>query len=175
MKTRLTGLLLIYLLCCGLSVTAQVKLSTVTLNAGGNFFQNETFKLSSNIGEMAFVHTIFLPEFIISNGVLQPIVKRSLPENEASDIPFLSIYPTLTSSHFVYLEARLKEQATGVLTMYNMNGQLISQRSINIPAGSFKEKIQLPLSQSGEYMIDVIVKSNEWIAPIRRLFKIQQL
>jgi len=122
---------------------------------------------------MAAVHTSFFPEFILSRGVLQPPVRRITVDS--SDIDDLRIFPTLTSENFVYLDAKLQEQTTGTVTIYTITGQVIAQRSITIPAGAYRERILLPVMQKGEYLIEVLLVSDQFLMPLRRIFKVQNL
>ena len=173
MKTSVRGFLCLFILIECISANAQVKLSTLTLNAGGNFYENADFKLTSSIGEMAAVHTSFFPEFILSRGVLQPPVRRITVDS--SDIDDLRLFPTLASENFVYLDAKLQEQTTGTVTIYTITGQVIAQRSITIPAGAYRERILLPVMQKGEYLIEVLLVSDQFLMPLRRIFKVQNL
>jgi len=173
MKTSVRGFVCLFILMECISVNAQVKLSTLTLNAGGNFYENADFKLSSSIGEMAAVHTIFIPEFILSSGVLQPAVKKHTIDS--TDISDLRIYPTLTNENFVYLEAKLQEKTTGTVTIYTIIGQVVAQRSITVPAGAYRERILLPVMQKGEYLVEIMLIGDQFLMPLRRIFKVQNL
>ncbi len=173
MKTNVRGFLcLLFSIGC-ICANAQVKLSTLTLNAGGNFFENADFKLTSSIGEMAAVHTSFFPDLIVSRGVLQPPVRRLI--NDSADIEDLRIFPTLTAENFVYLDARLQEKTTGTVTIYTITGQLSGQRAISIPAGAYRERILLPVMQRGEYIVEILLEGEQFLMPLRRLFKVQKL
>jgi len=173
MKTNVRGFLCLFFLIGCICANAQVKLSTLTLNAGGNFFENADFKLTSSIGEMSAVHTSFFPDFILSRGVLQPPVRRITIDS--TDIEDLRIFPTLTSENFVYLDARIQEKTTGTLTIYTITGQVIAQRSLNIPAGAYRERILLPVMLRGEYMVEVLLIGDQFLMPLRRIFKVQKL
>lgn len=173
MKTSVRGILCLFLLMECISVNAQVKLSTLTLNAGGNFYENADFKLSSSIGEMASVRTIFIPEFILSSGVLQPPLRRQ--RVDSTDFDDLRIYPTLTTDNFVYLEAKLQEKTTGTITIYTITGQVIAQRSVTIPSGAYRERILLPVMQKGEWLVEILLIGDQFLMPLRRIFKVQSL
>ena len=173
MKASVRGFICLFFLIGCICVNAQVKLSTLTLNAGGNYFENADFKLSSSIGEMAAVHTIFIPEFILSSGVLQPPLRKRIVDS--TDINDLRVYPTLTNENFVYLEARLQERTTGTVTIYTITGQVIAQRSITIPSGAYRERILLPVMQKGEYLVEILLVGDQFLMPLRRIFRVQNL
>lgn len=151
----------------------KVKLSTLTLNAGGDFFSNETFKVTSSIGEMAAVHTVISPNFILSNGVLQPPVTQTTAGNNN---PYsLNIYPTLTNGNFIYLDAAVSTMAMCNVKIYSITGQVVATYSISVNPIVRKREIPLTLLSRGEYFVELTLSGRDYLTPPRQFFKIQKL
>jgi len=153
MKTRKRlGLLFIVLICSCCIVRAQVKLSTLTTNAGGNSFINQEIQIEWSIGEMAAINTSVKPSIIVSKGVLQP---QRLRIYSPTNLLPLKVYPTLTTDDQVQLTGRLEKPVTFSIRILNGLGQIISAFPLDVQSNLVNEKITLPAHYKGTLIIDV--------------------
>lgn len=170
MKTLVTSLLFTLSLSLGYG---QANISTLALNTGGAFFEMDDYMISSNIGEMSLVNTFFTPDFILTNGVLQPLVKR-IPDNQ-NLIQSLRIYPTLTTTNYVFLESKLGDYTIGKVTIYNSIGQKFYQKTLVLEQINQNSKIELNSSGTGTYFIEVTLFTKDGSKYYNKVFKIQKI
>ena len=153
------------------SLFAQVKLSTLTTNAGGNSFIGEDINIEWSIGEMAAVNTSVNSSIIVSKGVLQPQRFRIYsPTTELA----LKIYPTLTTDNSVQLTGRLLQPSVIKVTILNSIGQLISSFPLVIPSNLVNEKIAIPDHYKGSLFIEVSGMMEGEIEINKKTFRIQK-
>lgn len=173
MKTRKKpGLLFILFICSCSLVGAQVKLSTLTTNAGGSSFVNESIQIEWSIGEMAAINTSVRSSIIVSKGVLQPQRFRNYAPTDLLD---LKVYPTLTSSDQVQLTGRLANPATFTVRIFNSIGQKTAEIPLAVQSNLVNEKITLPAHYKGALFIEVS-GTMEGGTPLKtKIFRIQKL
>ncbi|MBC7850809.1 MAG: hypothetical protein H7Y31_13795 [Chitinophagaceae bacterium] len=174
MKTARSILLVLLLAFVTIDASAQIEFSTSAINAGGTDFRNDQFYLTSSIGEMAAIHTVFVTDLILSNGVLQPSLRRITPGNSSS-VRFLYLYPTLTRDNFVYFDAAVMGKASATITTYTITGQLISRISVIIDPSVYHARIPLTSTASGEFVIDVAITGDQFSVPFKKSFRVQRL
>ncbi len=153
------------------SLPAQVKLSTLTTNAGGNSFIGKDINLEWSIGDMVVVNTSFVSSIIVSKGVLQPQRFRIYsPTTELA----LKVYPTLTTDNSVQLTGRLLHPSVIKVRILNSTGQLISSFPLVILASLVNEKIMIPDHYKGSLFIEVSGKMEGGIEINKKTFRIQK-
>lgn len=168
-KTYLLAMSCIFL---GTALPAQVRLSTLTTNSGGNFFKNSTIQIESSIGEMMAINTSFNSDLIVSKGVLQP---QRLRTDHPAELRDFKIYPTLTSGNFVFLTGTLDQSAVFTVRILNNIGQMISQKHVPVYYSRVNEIIRLPDHIKGTLFIEVITTTDGGIVNFKKTFPIQKL
>lgn len=174
MKTKKGTVLAILLLATSISARSQVMLSTLAVNAGGDYQENGDIILTSSISEMACINTIFVPDLILSGGVLQPPMRRSFYDSLYSTPDFINFYPTLTTGNTFYLESRHSEKLIGQVYVYTFSGSLLQKQTIDIIPGMNKNALLFPVHQPGEYVVEVILRGSQSFKPYRKTFKFQK-
>lgn len=148
-------LMLIVLLLLGQLAGAQVMLNTQASNCGGSFYEDDEIKISANIGEMTAVHTIFITDLIVSNGVLQPL--RSIGPRYNNQTPgFFKIYPTVLEGRTVFIESLLSQRSNMKIRLLNQLGQLHRQWQFSALEDLITESVELPDLAKGHYILEIL-------------------
>lgn len=62
----------------------------------------------------------------------------------------------------IALQTQFGKAETATLTVYSLTGAVISQRTVEIPAGSHLQNLSLPLSAKGVYLVEVRTAGGLW-------------
>lgn len=169
-----TNPLFAILLLLSLNGNSQTILSSYTLNSGGVFFESEEYKISSNIGEMLLVNTFFITDYIVSNGVLQPLILK----NPASDIETdfkIRLYPTIINNNSTFLETVTDRTLVIKSKLQTVLGQIISQENFVLEPGAKLSKIDISVATKGVYLLDVQAYETSGTLIFKKSFRIQKL
>lgn len=161
-----------FLLGIGPTAQAQVTLSTVATNAGGNSFQDDQILMEWSIGEMVAVNTSIEPTLIVSKGVLQPQRIRTANSENNFD---LKLYPTITSGNNFWITARISQPFTVQAIVYNPAGQLLSKSTISASPFYPVTGITLPLASRAEYFVEIRILASDNSSITKKTFRIQKV
>lgn len=155
----------------GLTAQAQ-EMSPNTLNATGGSAEIAGNLYEYSIGEMVLVHTVSTPNLVVTQGLLQPSEETvGIGELTLSDKE-LSVYPN-PSSDVVYIQPDLMKSGKLVITLMDMTGRQLSERTAELSLGNEKQSISLNSYAAGTYMLRVVFKQgqNNYV----RNFKVQKI
>lgn len=152
---------------------AQTSFNTLTLNTGGSFYESSDYKISSNIGEMSLVNTFFTPDFILSNGVLQPLISTKNIKPISPNFA-LKLYPTIVNTNNVFIESNNSKTGFYFIKVFTTLGQLQTTKTLPVDKENYKSLLNLENISAGNYFIEVTYKTDDGIAIINKTFRIQK-
>lgn len=156
------------------AANAQVMLSTQASNSGGSYFEDGDIKVTANIGEMTAVHSIFIPNLIVTNGVLQPL-KSIRPNNNNLKPGTFKVYPTLLQGNTVTVEAQLVNKSHLKIRLVNGVGQTLKAWQFNEVEDLVVEPMQMPALLRGHYFMEVfLIDPLNGLPYDKKSFKIQK-
>lgn len=165
--------LLILIGCCisAIPVLAQTY-TPAALNVGGgsNTINGQEFEYS--IGEMVLVNTATASNIVVTQGVLQPGDFGTGISNNLLGDGQVSVYPN-PFDDFVNIAIDLPTYGSLLLSVYNIDGKLISQKGISIRSGKDNTRLSLEHLASGNYVLNAVFETGT--ESYYQSFKIQKM
>ena len=140
------------LMLCSLQMDAQQG-----LNAAGNSTQINHMIFDYSIGEMVLVGTESSSQFIITQGLLQPLTVQSNTSNEHTTELHLHsdairVYPN-PSDNLVFVEWIASHTSRVIYRLYDATGKVILAHEVDQLLGSNKFSLELQAFATGTYYL----------------------
>lgn len=160
MKNIYVSNLIILIVFCisAIPVFAQTYTPTALNVAGGsNTINGQEFEYS--IGEMVLVNTATASNIVVTQGVLQPTDFETGISDQLMDDGQLSVYPN-PFDDFVNVAIDLPTNGSLLLSVYNIDGKLISQKGISIRSGKDNTRLSLEHLAAGNYVLNAVFETD---------------
>jgi len=123
---------------------------------------------------MSLVNTFFTADYIVSNGVLQPLLLKN-PAIIFEPVFKVRLYPTITNNNSTFLETVTDRTIVIKSKLQTVLGQIISQKSLVLEPGAKLSMIDISAAAKGVYLLEVQAFETSGTLLFKKSFRIQKL
>jgi hypothetical protein len=144
--------------------TAGQSIGPSTLNAQGGSGAISGKIIDWSVGEMTMVSTFTASNIVVTQGVLQPPPQQTGVNTTQKQDRRIVVYPNPAETA-VFIKGRLDKAGDISISLYDMNGKLLSNKKVHFNDGLFTEELSVREYAAGNYLLNVHYTTNGQSTP----------